>query len=91
MNLIKGMPTMYGDALVFEGVAYYFSDDKKTQDAADAACAEKHHFGRLVEITSRHEMSFLIAIANQKDFGSTNDFYIGELRICMCGKRTCLT
>ena len=68
---------MYDNALTHEGIAYYFSEEKKTLDEAQAFCKGKHTYGRLVEILTREEMSFLMAIANQKDKGQ-NDFFIGE-------------
>ena len=72
------MSVMYGDALVINGAAYYFSNDKKTQDDAERVCADKHPYGRLAEITDRTDMSELMAVAHQKDFGSNNDFYLGN-------------
>ena len=68
---------MYDNALTHEGIAYYFSEEKKTLDEAQAFCKGKHTYGRLVEILTREEMSFLMAIANQKYKGQ-NDFFIGE-------------
>ena len=71
---------MYGDAVVHDSLAYHFSSDLKTLSEAEAACAAKHPFGRLVEIMQRAEMSFLMAIAYQKD-GNLNNYYVGQFNI----------
>ena len=73
------MTVMYGDSLVFEDVAYFFSEDTKNEADAQATCEAKHNFGRLVEITSRQEMSFLMGIAYQKD-RNAGDYFIGRFR-----------
>ena len=71
----------FGDCLVFgSSSCYYFSDDTRTYEDAKTFCGNKRRMGRLVEIDSMEEMTFLMSVLLQKDADQTREYVIGEKR-----------
>ena len=59
------------------GSAYFFSDDQLPYPDAKTVCTTKNGLGKLVEINSHEEMSFLMSVLLQMDASYSREYYIG--------------
>ena len=63
--------------MLFEGHAYCFSEEQRSFADAQTTCTTKNGVGKLVEINSHKEMSFLMSVLLQMDSSYSREYYIG--------------